>query len=449
MFLDAVLALMCFQTSTSGKANQTSLSCIDVDVNRKLDMNTDDENDDDDDDTLTMYGHVLTEDEKELIIALANRSYHLPNHTLFQDLIQYFANNHPLLGICFHNKIHPINTRMRIVALIGSILCGLVISNLFVIHMIDENNNERYSKPIFSVFTTKHTYETVNDWNNTSSRGMSIASNGTTPPPAAAPFLFSNASEQEAIYEDEFFNSSSFLYDNVTFDPYSSGSSGNITAAATTTTTTTTTVITGWYITSGMLLLWIVGGSIHAMFDLSLWYIVACACCPFSKRYHKLGTIVSVTSVIALSALATLLMVWRAISTSKLVEDDLLEQHHYQDGFNDDILPPSSPYNSSSSGLEYYYLPTLEQDTRDKVVRLSINQIDYLYAYMVEFAMALLVFYPMGSLLLFSGLLGLGRLPILGGRPRDMWLEEQQLQKKKETHEHDKTKHRRGGMAEI
>ena len=420
-----------------------------MNVNRKFDMNTDDSSSDDDydDDTLTMYGHALTQDEKALIIALANRSYHLPNHTLFQDLIQYFANNHPLLGICFHNKFHPISTRMRIVALIGSILCGLVISNLFVIHMIDENNNERYSKPIFSIFTTKHTYETFDDVNNTSSGGVtSIASNATTA--SASAYLFSNASKYEANYEDEFFNSSSFLYyeNGTVVDPYSSGGSSNVTTA--TTATTTTTVITGWYITSGMLLLWIVGGSIHAMFDLSLWYIVACACCPFSKRYHKLGTIVSVTSVIALSALATMLMVWRAISTSEFSEDDPLQQHYYQDEFNDDILPRSSSSNSSSSYFEYYYLPTLELDTREEVVRLSFNQLDYLYAYMVEFAMALLVFYPMGSLLLFSGLLGLGRLPILGGRPRDMWLEEQQ-QQKKSRHENIKKRHRRGGMAEI
>ena len=69
--------------------------------------------------------------EKDLITALANRSYHLPEHTYWQDFRQYFGNNHPLFGICLHDKFHPIKIKIRLVALLGSIFFGITVSNMF------------------------------------------------------------------------------------------------------------------------------------------------------------------------------------------------------------------------------------------------------------------------------------------------------------------------------
>ena len=54
------------------------------------------------------------------------------------------------------------------------------------------------------------------------------------------------------------------------------------------------------------------------------------------------------------------------------------------------------------------------------------EDVDFLLVYVVEFSIALLLYYPFGSLVLFSGILGCGKLPILGGRARDIYLEMQQ-----------------------
>ena len=45
----------------------------------------------------------------------------------------------------------------------------------------------------------------------------------------------------------------------------------------------------------------------------------------------------------------------------------------------------------------------------------------FLLGYLVEFVLALFVYYPIAVTILFSGVLGCGgRIPILGGRPREM-----------------------------
>ena len=45
----------------------------------------------------------------------------------------------------------------------------------------------------------------------------------------------------------------------------------------------------------------------------------------------------------------------------------------------------------------------------------------FLLGYLVEFVLALFVYYPLAVTVLFSGVLGCGgRVPILGGRPREM-----------------------------
>jgi hypothetical protein len=72
----------------------------------------------------------ISQEEKELIAALGLRSYHLPGNNWCQDWLQYFANNHPIFGICCHHKGHPIGMRMRIINLFGSIVFGLCVTNV-------------------------------------------------------------------------------------------------------------------------------------------------------------------------------------------------------------------------------------------------------------------------------------------------------------------------------
>lgn len=72
----------------------------------------------------------LSEEEKELVLRLAQGMYHLPGNNCWQDWLQYFGNNHPLFSICFQHRLHPISYGMRAVGLLGSIAFGLAVTNI-------------------------------------------------------------------------------------------------------------------------------------------------------------------------------------------------------------------------------------------------------------------------------------------------------------------------------
>ncbi|KAL3943680.1 MAG: hypothetical protein SGBAC_002261 [Bacillariaceae sp.] len=76
-------------------------------------------------------GNSYRSDPSSLVPLLAAQAYHIPGNTWFQDWRQFMCNNHPLFGICLHDKLHPIKSCTRMIALIGSILFGLVMVNIF------------------------------------------------------------------------------------------------------------------------------------------------------------------------------------------------------------------------------------------------------------------------------------------------------------------------------
>ena len=71
-----------------------------------------------------------SEEEKRIVPRLAKRAYHLPGYGWGRDWVQYMFNNHPLLGICCHHKLHPLKFGQRLIIFIGSIASGLAITNL-------------------------------------------------------------------------------------------------------------------------------------------------------------------------------------------------------------------------------------------------------------------------------------------------------------------------------
>ena len=50
-----------------------------------------------------------------------------------------------------------------------------------------------------------------------------------------------------------------------------------------------------------------------------------------------------------------------------------------------------------------------------------------LQAILKKVILALFVYYPIGGTILFSGCLGCGRIPLLGGRPQEVLMEERRL----------------------
>jgi hypothetical protein len=73
-----------------------------------------------------------------------------------------------------------------------------------------------------------------------------------------------------------------------------------------------------------------------------------------------------------------------------------------------------------------------EQVDDDRTLQFNLHNVhnaqefDFLLGYLIEMGLALFLWYPLGAMLLFSGVLACGyNLPFLGGRPREVALERQ------------------------
>jgi len=149
-----------------------------------------------------------------------------------------------------------------------------------------------------------------------------------------------------------------------------------------------------------MITLWTVGGALHSIFDLSIWYISACACCQpggilsACGKFRKCGSYFVVVLVAALVAVACFIVVLRASVVSRKEASANAEA-------ND---PDAKP-------VDWGYIT-------------SLNSFSFLLGYLVEFGLALYVWFPLVGTLLFSGVLGFGCLPFLGGRPSEIRKEE-------------------------
>ena len=65
----------------------------------------------------------------DITARLARRSYHLPGYSVKCDYLQYMFNNHPILGICCHNSLHPLRYGRRVLILLGSFAFGIAVTN--------------------------------------------------------------------------------------------------------------------------------------------------------------------------------------------------------------------------------------------------------------------------------------------------------------------------------
>jgi hypothetical protein len=143
-------------------------------------------------------------------------------------------------------------------------------------------------------------------------------------------------------------------------------------------------------VTSGMIALWTVGAALNALYDNMIWSVAACTCCnpggrleKFAK-YRKYMPYVVMFMVVGTVALATMAVLIVAAGDS--VEKDKQISTELKIG--------------SKSNAESYR---------------------FLLAYFVEVLVSLFVWYPIVTILLFSGVLSCGgKLPFLGGRPQEM-----------------------------
>jgi len=248
------------------------------------------------------------EKARVIIPLLAARSCHLPGNNLCQDWIQFMRNNHPLFGICFHHRLHPLGIGQRIVNLIGSIAFGLTATNIvFLLHIY-------YGQSMDDVILR-----------------LSLQGGSTT--------------------------------------------DGDIAD------------IQQLEITYGVITLWTLGGMLHSIFDISLWYISACSCfLPGGlfgrrKRLHNIGSYCVISIVAVLVAITTSVVVLRATFEAK-VRAELDSEN------NDDMY--------------------------------AIQSYNFVLGYLIELLLAYCVHYPLVATIFFSGILSCGFLPFLGGRPAEV-----------------------------
>jgi hypothetical protein len=143
-------------------------------------------------------------------------------------------------------------------------------------------------------------------------------------------------------------------------------------------------------LTTGMLLLWIVGGGIHGMFNLAMWHVAACACCQHGGclvRYAccpNLGSKMIRFSVLCTVFLCIMIILLR-VAINEKEEENNQEQQQYQ----------------QEEEEEYQYINNrgidiLIDDQLDLNVQ-NISEFTFVLSYLVEMVLALFVYYPIGG----------------------------------------------------
>ena len=184
--------------------------------------------------------------------------------------------------------------------------------------------------------------------------------------------------------------------------------------------TAVVTVLGGQYaITKGMLVLWTLGGIFHSTFDIAMWNIMACACCHPGGRYgasawapvcRNCGSYMLIPVVLAVMGFCALLVLARVSLESNN------DSYNNNNNNNDDD-------GSGQNQGDWQDIPDYDVDSVQ-----GIRSFSFLSEYCVELMLTWFVYFFIMGTILFSGILGChGRLPVLGGRPRDKRLVEEEL----------------------
>lgn len=276
----------------------------------------------------------------QIVPALANRNYHLPGNNYLKDWIQYFCNNHPVLGMCFAHPLHPITLCQRLIVLIGSICSGLCITNAVYLWFLNYHED------------------------GVDGEFVSIQLGG-----------------------------------------------GNFTSG-----NTTSYYVSHVSVTNHQVFLWTVGGAIHCIFDLSVWYISACACCHVGGTMEScgglrwIGSYVVFAVVLVSAAAASLAVLVRA--TLDANDNDVKLEELKSAGVYDDMIQ----FKDIKGASDFHFL----------------------LSWVIEVSLALFVYNPIIGTILFTGVCGCGGLlPFMGGRPREMEMAQRRRLRKSRTEETD------------
>uniref|UniRef100_A0A7S3P9A1 Uncharacterized protein n=1 Tax=Amphora coffeiformis TaxID=265554 RepID=A0A7S3P9A1_9STRA len=171
----------------------------------------------------------------------------------------------------------------------------------------------------------------------------------------------------------------------------------------------------GFSISDGMVLLWTFGGLFHSLFDLIIWRVMACSCCHTggtfgkcfcSKSFQNCGSYLLLPVIMMLLSFAVFMVLRRA---SKGPEDVATYE---QDAYNNNVADDLQEVDDDTY---------VDWDNID-----GVGSFFFLAKYSVELMVAWFFYFPVVGTIMFSGILGCGRLPVLGGRPRDIRLVEEE-----------------------
>ena len=168
-------------------------------------------------------------------------------------------------------------------------------------------------------------------------------------------------------------------------------------------------------LTTGMLLLWTVGGGIHCAFNLAMWHIAACACCQSGgccESYAccpSLGKHMIRFFVLCTGGFCVLIIILRVAINDQKQEDI------------------NSDFEESDQGINVMLDDEIDLRVGD------LSDFSFVFNYLVEMTLAFFIYYPIGGTMLFSGIFSCGyKIPLLGGRPYELACEERQNSRQQE-----------------
>lgn len=411
------------------KKNSNSISST---ILEETDSSDDSSSDDQKNNSNNNNQENLTDYEKNILLpALSKRSYHIPNNTFYQDWKQYICNNHPIISICCHHKLHPIGKRLRILNFISSIMFGLCITNCmwlwFFYHpnnQIDLNHND-HSSNSHNFFNPRNVINQYWKHDNNES-DHTIDQNSTE---RRNPSLFNNVT-------------------TMTDDNYSTNETEHDYYANSDSSTSSSMMD----INTGMIFLWTVGGMLHALYDTFIWYVEVCFCCYNSQNIHiqnkyqrtkvqKCGTYMIILLTILFTTIGTFIILIRA---------DLQLQHELEQvdeipkySMNTTTIDHNESHrrlfnltniqnnNFSSDGFfggSNHSVMNNNGDVELPPIQTNLTAYDFLFSFVIEMTLAYCIYYPTIATILFMGILDCccGVIPIIGGRPYEMKHQEQQ-----------------------
>jgi len=298
----------------------------------------------------------------DVAIALANKAFHLPGNNYFADWCQYMVNNHLLLGMCCRHRDHPISTRMRALNFLGSALFGLMMTNLIWLGYIyyDEDPDSVVFRISFQGSVRDHDMVAQGMDNNVTLVDTMVvnATRNDGNGPAFEIFLPGGPEDEQ----------------------------------------TAQVIGESLQVTTGMILLWTVGGSAHAIYDSVVWYAATCVCCTRCKSLgcmQRMGRGLIALIVLLIAVVASFAVVLRA---TLLSHEEIDASALSSAGLVDDAIHVGD-FIAEGHGLGAF---------------------EFVTGYFVEFLLALFVYYPLFATLVFTGSLnwfGCHKVAWLGGRP--------------------------------